>query len=167
MKYTLFCIPLLLAACDTTGERGEPATHAGTHTIQTQGAYAESLEGRALFAPSLFDGQPAFTLQLQTARENPNVLVSLDWPGQASPAPGTYSAVATFADARAGVGRVAVSYVRSSSSPFFFEQFRPTGGTVTITEATAQRLRGTLSVSLSDAGRTLTLAGTFTARAGH
>ena len=166
MKYLLLCAAVLLAGCDAATP-GDGSSETGSYTYQTQGAYGESRTGRALFATSLYDGQPAFTLQLQTAADNPNVLVSLDWAGQARPSAGTYAATATFAEASSGSGRVAVSYVRSSSSPFFFEQFRATGGTVTLTESSAQRLKGTLSLTLTDAGRTLTLTGTFTATGGH
>lgn len=165
MPFRLLCAALALtfAACDAAA----PATDAGTHTLQTQGAFDETLGGRALFGPALYDGQASFTLQLQTARTAPNVLVALDWPGTAPPAAGTYRAVPTFAEAAAGSGRVVVSYVRSSTSPSSYDAFQPTGGTVTISESSAQRLRGTLAVDLGSAGRTLRLTGAFTATAGH
>lgn len=157
---------LLLSGCELFGTEEEEEGGPGRFEATVSGAFDHALTGQALFAVTLHDGQPVFTLQFQSDTDAPFILLSAERPVTATPQAGTYAVVGSLAEA--GASAFAVTYTRSQQNPFLFDPFTATGGTLEITTSTPNRLRGVFSFDArADGARTIRVEGTFDAIAGH
>ena len=163
------------------GEPHDPAGQAGTHTISLDGEsviaapWRETVTGRALFAPTTYvptDGAriERIGIQLQDARTNRFILLSLDTFDATTPAPGTY---AVTADERGAPGAFYVSLAHVQASPSYTDQFEAEGGSVTITASSASRIAGEIDLTMRTAGfsapggQVVRVTGTFAATPGR
>ncbi len=169
---------LPLAACDSASSDGEGGTD--TYSVHYTGStvLSPSLDehptGHALFATvGVGLGETTvqrFVVELQDNSADPFLLLDLYFESAAMPGVGTYTADAPEGGA---AGKVHVSLTQSQASPSYAEFFEGESGTVTITEASSSRVRGTIDATIRTAGysapsgNAVRIQGTFTAIQGH
>ena len=174
----LLAVLLPLAACDPAacGDDGGSDTYSVRYTGST--VLSPSLDkrptGHALFATvGVGLGETTvhrFVVELQDDSADPFLLLDLTFASSAIPAVGTFAADAPDGGA---AGKVHVALSQSQSSPSYVEFFEGESGKVTITEASAGRVRGTIDATVRTAGTSapggnaVRVQGSFTAIQGH
>ena len=147
---------MTLPACDSAADAGDAPGDGrlGDFHANVTGALAGSFEGIAGFAEGTTDGQRVFGVALSTtAAGNGRSIVLI---GEGSPAARTYAVAAEDGEASAAL------IADGTGSAFYYG----TAGTLTVTSASGDRLRGRFRVEaadLTDSTKTVTFEGTFDA----
>lgn len=157
---------LLTAACDDKDDPSGPQSDR-EYSATVTGALSESIEGPAFFGTDTSEGEPVFVIGLGSqASEH---VIALVREGSARPGVGSYDISDPFEVQGAG-DFTAIHIV--GEGDVLVASFIATSGTLTITESTTSRLRGTFQYEAegfigedSEDPVTVTVSGSFDA--GH